>query len=68
MRDDDRRSEFASMGGSISHFQGLDWRKLKGKKIHEAGRIKNAAIVQELNLPPIKIRCPILPKMRSKWP
>ena len=35
-----------------------DW--LKGKSIEEAGKIKNTDIVQELNLPPVKIHCSVL--------
>jgi nitrogen fixation NifU-like protein len=33
---------------------------LKGKTIQEAGKIKNTDIVQELNLPPVKIHCSVL--------
>jgi len=33
---------------------------LKGKTIQEAGMIKNTDIVQELNLPPVKIHCSVL--------
>jgi nitrogen fixation NifU-like protein len=32
---------------------------MKGKTIHEAGKIKNTDIVQELNLPPAKIHCSV---------
>ena len=35
-----------------------DW--LKGKTIEAAGKIKNTDIVQELNLPPVKIHCSVL--------
>ena len=35
-----------------------DW--LKGKTLQEAGKIKNTDIVQELNLPPVKIHCSVL--------
>ena len=33
---------------------------MKGKRIEEALRIKNTSIVQELNLPPVKIHCSVL--------
>jgi nitrogen fixation NifU-like protein len=33
---------------------------IKGKKIEEAESIKNTKIVEELNLPPVKIHCSVL--------
>lgn len=33
---------------------------VKGKSIKEAGQIKNTTIVEELELPPVKIHCSIL--------
>ena len=33
---------------------------LKGKSIEEAGEIKNSAIAEELELPPVKIHCSVL--------
>ena len=33
---------------------------VKGKRIDEAMEIKNTSIVQELNLPPVKIHCSVL--------
>ena len=33
---------------------------MKGKTIEEAQKIKNTDIVQELNLPPVKIHCSVL--------
>ena len=33
---------------------------LKGKSIDEAGEIKNSAIAEELELPPVKIHCSVL--------
>lgn len=33
---------------------------VKGKTLDEAGTIKNAAIAEELSLPPVKIHCSIL--------
>ena len=34
--------------------------KLKGKTLDEASGIKNTVIVEELNLPPVKIHCSVL--------
>ena len=33
---------------------------LKGKNLNEATSIKNVDIVEELNLPPVKIHCSVL--------
>jgi nitrogen fixation NifU-like protein len=33
---------------------------IKGKSIDEAMKIKNTQLVQELNLPPVKIHCSVL--------
>ena len=33
---------------------------LKGKTVEEAETIKNSQIVEELNLPPVKIHCSVL--------
>ncbi len=33
---------------------------IKGKSIDEAMKIKNTQMVQELNLPPVKIHCSVL--------
>ena len=33
---------------------------VKGKRIEEAMAIKNSVIVQELNLPPVKVHCSVL--------
>jgi nitrogen fixation NifU-like protein len=33
---------------------------VKGKTLQEAKEIKNTAIVEELNLPPVKIHCSVL--------
>ena len=33
---------------------------VKGKRVEEAMAIKNSVIVQELNLPPVKIHCSVL--------
>ena len=33
---------------------------VKGKTVQEAEEIKNTAIVEELNLPPVKIHCSVL--------
>lgn len=37
-----------------------EWLKGKTKTIEEAQKIKNTDIVQELNLPPVKIHCLVL--------
>ena len=39
---------------------------VKGKHIDEAMTINETVIVKELNLPPVKIHCSVLPRMRSK--
>ncbi|HLH78019.1 MAG TPA: Fe-S cluster assembly scaffold IscU [Candidatus Binataceae bacterium] len=33
---------------------------VKGKRVEEAMAIKNSSIVQELNLPPVKVHCSVL--------
>src|ERR1700733_9458090 len=33
---------------------------IKGKTVDEAGAIKNSRLVEELNLPPVKIHCSVL--------
>ncbi len=39
---------------------------MKGKSLDEAESIKNTAIAEELELPPVKIHCSILAKTQSK--
>ena len=43
---------------------------VKGKTVDQALDIKNTQIAEELALPPVKIHCSILQKMRSRrqWP
>jgi nitrogen fixation NifU-like protein len=54
-------AKFKTFGcGSAIASSSLSTQWLKGKTIHEAGQIKNTDIVQELNLPPVKIHCSVL--------
>ena len=50
---------------------------VKGKTLDEAAQIKNTEIVEELELPPVKIHCSVLAEdaikaaindLKSKWP
>ena len=47
-------------GGSAIASSSLATEWLKGKTIEEARQIKNTEIVEELNLPPVKIHCSVL--------
>lgn len=61
--EDDRivDAKFKTFGcGSAIASSSLSTEWLKGKSIQEAGSIKNTDIVQELNLPPVKIHCSVL--------
>jgi len=71
-----RRDEAADQGRRAGHHRGrrfktfgcgsaiassslaTEW--LKGKTLDEAQEIKNTQIVEELNLPPVKIHCSVL--------
>ena len=54
-------AKFKTFGcGSAIASSSLSKEWLKGKSIHEAAKIKNTDIVQELNLPPVKIHCSVL--------
>ena len=54
-------AKFKTFGcGSAIASSSLSTEWLKGKTIQEAGMIKNTDIVQELNLPPVKIHCSVL--------
>lgn len=54
-------AKFKTFGcGSAIASSSLATEWLKGKTIDEAAQIKNTDIVQELNLPPVKIHCSVL--------
>mgnify|MGYP003409749287 CR=1 FL=1 len=54
-------AKFKTFGcGSAIASSSLATEWLKGKSIEEAHKIKNTDIVQELNLPPVKIHCSVL--------
>lgn len=54
-------AKFKTFGcGSAIASSSLATEWLKGKTIDEAHKIKNTDIVQELNLPPVKIHCSVL--------
>ena len=54
-------AKFKTFGcGSAIASSSLATEWLKGKTVNQAGQIKNTEIVQELNLPPVKIHCSVL--------
>ena len=54
-------AKFKTFGcGSAIASSSLATEWLKGKSMEEASTIKNTDIVQELNLPPVKIHCSVL--------
>ena len=54
-------AKFKTFGcGSAIASSSLATEWIKGKTIDEAETIKNSAIVEELNLPPVKIHCSVL--------
>jgi len=54
-------AKFKTFGcGSAIAASSLATEWIKGKSIDEAESLKNSAIVEELNLPPVKIHCSVL--------
>jgi nitrogen fixation NifU-like protein len=54
-------AKFKTFGcGSAIASSSLATEWLKGKTVDEAGTIRNTLIVQELNLPPVKVHCSVL--------
>ena len=54
-------AKFKTFGcGSAIASSSLATEWLKGKSVDEAGGIKNTMIVEELNLPPVKVHCSVL--------
>ena len=54
-------AKFKTFGcGSAIASSSLATEWLKGRTVQQAGQIKNTDIVQELNLPPVKIHCSVL--------
>ena len=54
-------AKFKTFGcGSAIASSSLATEWLKGKTLDEAAQIKNTQIVEELNLPPVKIHCSVL--------
>jgi len=54
-------AKFKTFGcGSAIASSSLATEWLKGRTVDEAYKIKNTDIVQELNLPPVKIHCSVL--------
>jgi len=54
-------AKFKTFGcGSAIASSSLATEWLKGKSLEEAEKIENTAIVEELNLPPVKIHCSVL--------
>src|SRR5512146_3146635 len=62
---DDARFKTFGCGSAIaSSSLATEW--LKGKTVDQAGTIKNTMIVEELNLPPVKVHCSVLAEDASK--
>ena len=63
-------AKFKTFGcGSAIASSSLSTEWLRGKTVEEAGMIKNTDIVQELNLPPVKIHCSVLAEdaIKAAW-
>src|SRR3989338_518239 len=56
--DDAKFKTFCCGSAIASSSLATEW--LKGKTVEEAGQIRNTQIVEELALPPVKIRCSVL--------
>ncbi|MEI7893872.1 MAG: Fe-S cluster assembly scaffold IscU [Myxococcales bacterium] len=54
-------AKFKTFGcGSAIASSSLATEWLKGKNLDDAGKIRNVDIVEELNLPPVKVHCSVL--------
>ena len=54
-------AKFKTFGcGSAIAASSLATEWIKNKSIHDAGKIQNTEIVEELSLPPVKIHCSVL--------
>jgi nitrogen fixation NifU-like protein len=54
-------AKFKTFGcGSAIASSSLATEWIKGKRVEDAEKIKNSQIVEELNLPPVKIHCSVL--------
>src|ERR671922_31496 len=56
--EDAKFKTFGCSSAIASSSLATEW--IKGKSVDEANQIKNTDIVQELNLPPVKIHCSVL--------
>ena len=60
-------ARFKTFGcGSAIASSSLATECVKGKTVEEAAELKNTDIVQELNLPPVKIHCSVLAEVAIK--
>jgi len=64
---EDARFKTFGCGSAIaSSSLATEW--IKGKTVEEAETIKNSQIVEELNLPPVKIHCSVLAEVAPRGP
>jgi len=56
--EDAKFKTFGCGSAIVSSSLATEW--IKGMSVDEAEKVKNVAIVEELNLPPIKIHCSVL--------